>query len=308
MIGISFWRVVRAAIQNLFRNIWLTIATTVIMTITLIIVSALYLANIFGGEVLQNIEQKVDLSVTFKENVREQYITAIAEELQAREDVKNVRIISSDEALQLFLDRHQDDPLIEESLNELEDNPLPANLFIVASEPRFYQNIAQHLQAEKYAPFIEQVNYEDSRLIIERLISWISTIKNVGFFVTLTFSVLVVLIMFNTVRLAIYSFREEIDIMRLVGASRWFIQGPFVIEAIVVALLSVVISTGLQLPVLKEASPQLANFFFDTQGDVFSLYSYTIANWTTFIGLQAAFAVGLAVVSSWLGIRRYLKE
>lgn len=308
MMGVSFGRVIRAALQNFVRNIWLSLATTVIMTITLIIVSFLYLANVFGGEVLKNIEQKVDLSVTFKEDVREQYITAVAEEISAREDVEDVRIISSDEALALFRERHRDDPLIEESLKELEKNPLPASMFIVATEPRFYENIAQQLRAEKYSPFIEEVHFEDSRPVIERLINLITTVKNVGLITTITFSMLVFLIMFNTVRLAIYSFREEIDIMRLVGASRWYIQGPFLIEAVLVALLSVAIATAIQLPVLRELSPQLARFFFDAPSSDFDLYAYTLQHWTQFIGLQVAVAVSLAVFSSLIGIRRYLKE
>lgn len=308
MIGISLLRVLRAATQNLWRNIWLSAATTVIMTITLLMMSFLYFANVFGVELLKNIEQKVDLSVTFKENVEEQYINTIADEIRGRQDVANVRVITSDQALQIFRERHQDDPLIEESLQELENNPLPASVYIVATEPRFYETIAKQLQSEKYSPFIEQVNFENSRGVIDRLISVISSIKNVGLVVTIIFAVLVILIMFNTVRLAIYSFREEIDIMRLVGASRWFIQGPFIIESIIVALLSVAVCTAIIYPTLSAASPQLGRFFFDAQGSQFHLYRYAISHWLTFIGLQIAVAVGLAVFSSFIAVRRYLRD
>lgn len=308
MIGISFLRILRTAVQNLWRNVWLTVATTVIMIITLLMVSFLYFANVFGVQILQNIEEKVDLSVTFKENVQSQYIDAIAQEIKSRQDVQDVRVVTSDQALENFRNRHRDDPLIEESLQELEDNPLPANIYIVATEPRFYQNIAKQLEAEKYTPFIEQVNFESSRGVIDKLIGLITSVKNIGLIITITFSILVVLIMFNTVRLAIYSFREEIDIMRLVGASRWFIQGPFVMEAMMVGLISVAISTAMIYPALRAAGPQLQRFFFDASQSQFNLYEYAVDHWPTVIGLQLLLAVGLAMFSSLIAVRRYLRD
>ncbi len=308
MIGISFVRILRAAAQNLWRNVWLSVATTVIMVITLLMMTFLYFANVFGGHILQNIEDKVDLSVTFKENVQQQYIEAIAQEIKSREDVKDARVISSEQALDIFRSRHQDDPLIEESLQELEKNPLPANMYIIATEPRFYQNIAKQLEAEKYSPFIEQVNFESSRSVIERLIGLITAVKNVGLIITITFSILVVLIMFNTVRLAIYSFREEIDIMRLVGASRWFIQGPFVIEAMIVGLIAVGVSSALIYPALHALAPQLQRFFFDANQNQLNLYNYAVSHWATVIGIQLLLAVGLAMFSSLIAVRRYLRD
>jgi cell division transport system permease protein len=308
MIGISFVRVLRAAMQNFWRNIWLSVATTVIMTITLLMMLTLYFANVFGGVLLRTIEEKVDLSVTFKENVQEEYITAIADELKARPDVQEVKVVSSEEALNIFRNRHQDQPLIEESLKELENNPLPANLYVIATEPRFYQTISQHLESEKYSPFIEKVNFENSRGVIERLIAFISSVKNIGFVATITFAVLVMLIMFNTVRLAIYSFREEIDIMRLVGASRWFVQGPFIAEAVVVALIAVALASAVTYPALSAATPYLERFFFDSQSEQFNLYAFAVDRWPTVIGLQLAVAVGLATLSSLIAVRRYLRD
>jgi len=308
MMGISFWRILRAATQNFWRNFWLSVATTFIMTITLLMMLSLYFANVFGGVVLRNIEEKVDLSVTFKENVQAEYIDAIAAELTARSDVEQVKIISSDEALNMFRNRHQDDPFIEDSLRELEDNPLSASVYIIATEPRFYETIAAHLSAEKYSPFIAEVNFANSKNVIDRLISLITSIKNFGLITTGIFSLLVVLIMFNTVRLAIYSFREEIDIMRLVGASRWFVQGPFIFEAILVALLAVGFSTLIAYPTLNAVTPHLKQFFFDTQSEQFSLYQFATDNWLRIVGIQIALAVSLASFSSLIAVRRYLRD
>ncbi len=308
MIGISFWRVFKSAMQNFWRNIWLSIATTVIMSLTLLMMSFLYFANILGAQVLTSIEQKVDLSAVFKPEATDQQIKVLAQELEARQDVDSVRIVTSEDALTLFRQRHADDPFIEESLKELESNPLPASIFIIATEPRFYQNIAAQLQSEKYTPFIETVNFEDSKAVIDRLIKVMTSVKNAGFVATTIFAALVVLIMFNTIRLAIYSFREEIDIMRLVGASNWFIQGPFLIEAIMVALLGVVICNIILFPFLSAAEPQIRTFFFSSNTAQFNIYDYAVSNWVTLIGIQAGLAVFLAGLSSMIAIRRYLRK
>lgn len=307
MLGISFIRVLRSSFQNFWRNIWLSLATLVVMTITLLMMSLLYFANVFGSQVLRTIEQKVDLSATFKDSATENQIQAVADEVGSREDVEEVRVVTSEEALQDFRQRHVDDPFIEDSLQELESNPLPASIFVVASEPRFYQNIAAQLQSEKYQPFIEKVNFQDLRPVIQRMIDIMNTIRNGALIVTVTFAALVVLIMFNTVRLAIYSFREEIDIMRLVGASNWFIRGPFLLEAMFVALLSVGISTAIIYPVLKAVAPRLQQFFF-SEALHFDVFTYAVDNWGTVVGLQAAAAVGLATFSSLIAIRRYLRK
>jgi cell division transport system permease protein len=308
MIGISFWRVLKSAFQNFWRNIWLSIATTVIMSLTLLMMSFLYFANILGVQVLTSIEQKVDLSAVFKPEATSQQINILKQELESRQDVESVRVVTSEDALTQFRQRHADDPFIEESLKELEENPLPASIFIIATEPRFYQNIAAQLQSEKYTPFIESVNFEDSKAVIERLIRVMTSVKNAGFVATSIFAILVVLIMFNTIRLAIYSFREEIDIMRLVGASNWFIQGPFLIEAIVVALLGVIICNIILFPFLSAAEPQIRTFFFSSNTTQFNIFDYAVAKWATLIGIQAGLAVFLAGLSSMIAIRRYLRK
>ena len=307
MLGVSLVRVTKSAFQNFWRNVWLAVATLVIMTITLLMMSALYLANVFGGLVLRNIEQRVDVSATFRESATEAQIQSIADEIASREDVEDVRIITSEEALDQFRMRRGDDPLIEESLRELGENPLTGSIFVVATEPRFYSNISGQLESEKYEPFIEKVNFNDLRPAISKLITITNTVRNAAFIVTVTFAILVVLIMFNTVRMAIYSFREEIDIMRLVGASNWFIRGPFVLESIFVAFLAVALSTLIQYPLLNAIAPRLQAFFLTEPGQ-FDIFAYAVEHWATIIGIQAALAASLATLSSMIAIRRYLRR
>ncbi len=307
MLGISFLRILRNAFRNFRRNVWLSLATTVVMVLTLLMMSFLYFANVLGEEVLKTIEQKVDLSAQFKKDASDEQIAIVAEDISSREDVEEVRIISSEQALEIFRRRHADDPYIEESLRELGENPLSASMFVVAIDPRFYQNIARQLESETYAPYIENVNYKNSRDIIDRLINFMSTIRNVALMTTLIFASLVILIMFNTIRLAIYSFREEIDIMRLVGASNWFIRGPFIIEAMLVAALGVAVTCFILYLTLNGVAEPVQRYFFPDQADPFNIYQHAVTNWVTVIGLQAILAVCLAVLSSFIAIRRYLR-
>lgn len=307
MIGISFARVLRNALRNFRRNVWLSIATTVIMTLTLLTILFLYAVNVLGVNVLSTIEQKVDIAVIFKDKTTQSQILTIQKDIAARSDVENTRLITSEQAREDFRRRHADDPYIEDALRELGINPLPSSMFIVAKDPRFYETINSALQSDRYAPFIEKVNFQNSKQVIEKMIRIMSIVKNAGLIITGTFSLLVVLIMFNTIRLAIYSFREEIDIMRLVGASRWYIQGPFLIESVFVAIISVAISTSILYFSLNTTSNQINQFFFTGQNANFDIYGYFVAHWFQAIGIQLLAAIGLAVISSYVAVRRYLR-
>jgi cell division transport system permease protein len=309
MIGVSSLRVLRGALQNFWRNFWLSLATTLIMTMTLLIVSFLYFANIFGLEVIKSVQQKVDLSVVFRGGVSQEQMENLARRVESRADVTGVNIVTSEQAKEIFLRNNQDRPAIAESLRELENNPLPASMFIVATEPRHYEAIAAGLSSNQFSELVAEVQFEDSRVVIENLVAIITAVKNVGVVVTIVFAALAMLIMFNTVRLAIYSFREEIDIMHLVGASGWFIRGPFVVESIFVALLATGLSSAMIYPTLSAASPGLRSFFFQGYSALppFDIYQYAASHWPTIIGLQAVVAVSLAVVSSLIALQRYLK-
>lgn len=307
MFFISFIRVLRNALRNFRRNVWLSIATTVIMTLTLCIILFLYVVNVLGGEFLRTVEQKVDIAVTFNDSASDEEIQIINRDVSARSDVESTRIVTKEQALAEYRSRHADDPTIEEALRELNENPLPSNMYIVAQDPRFYETITESLKSDKYSAFIEKVSFQDSKSVIEKMIWIMSIIKNAGLLATAIFGLLVMLIMFNTIRLAIYSFREEIDIMRLVGASRWYIQGPFLMESIIVALISVVIATTVLYVSVNAASAKINLFFFTGQNTSFNVYEHIVQNWTSIVGLQMAIAIGLAMFSSYFAVRRYLR-
>ncbi len=307
MIGISFFRVFRNAFRNFRRNVWLSIATTLIMTLTLCIILFLYTVNVLGREFLDNIEKKVDIAVTFKDTTSLPEINTIQKDIAARSDVQNTRVVTSDEALTEYRKRHADNPYIEEALKELNSNPLPNSMYIVAKDPQFYENITSSLRSSQYEQFIEEINFQDTKVIIEKMIKIMNVIKTAALIATAIFGLLVILIMFNTIRLAIYSFREEIDIMRLVGASRWYIQGPFLMESVIVALISVTIATTILYVSLNTMAKNVNLFIFTGQNTNFDIYQYAVSHWIQIIGQQLVAAISLAVLSSYIAVRRYLR-
>ncbi|HSX24734.1 MAG TPA: permease-like cell division protein FtsX [Candidatus Andersenbacteria bacterium] len=307
MIGITFFRVLRNAFRNFRRNVWLSIATTVIMTLTLLVISFLYIVNVVGTQVLTSFSQKVDIAVIFKDSTTPDQIATIQHAVASRSDVADTHIISSDEALDQFRTKHKNDPYIEQALSELQRNPLPSSMYIVAKDPQFYTDISNNLQNPTYSQYIEKVNFEDSKTVIERLIHIMTVTKNTALLVTGIFAVLVMLIMFNTIRLAIYSFREEIDIMRLVGASRWYIQSPFIVESMLVAIISVAISIIITFVLLNAGADQINRFFFAGQNTAFDIYAYATSHWVQLIGTEVGVALILAIMSSYIAVRRYLK-
>ncbi|MCE9643517.1 MAG: ABC transporter permease [Candidatus Andersenbacteria bacterium] len=307
MIGITLLRIFRNAFRNFRRNVWLSIATTVIMTLTLIVISFLYVVNVIGTQVLTTFSQKVDIAVIFKDTTTPDQINVIKQAIDGRPDVQDTHITTSEDALNQFREKHKNEPYIEQALSELQRNPLPNSMYIVAKDPQFYTDISNSLKDPTYSQYIDKVNFEDSKSVIEKLIHIMTITKNTALIVTGIFAILVMLIMFNTIRLAIYSFREEIDIMRLVGASRWYIQSPFIVESMLVAVISVTISIILTFLVLNAGANQINQFFFSGQQATFDIYAYTTSHWVQLIGAEAGVALLLAIMSSYIAVRRYLK-
>jgi cell division transport system permease protein len=307
MLGITFIRVLRNAFRNFRRNVWLSIATTVIMTLTLLVISFLYTVNVIGQHVLTTFSQKVDIAVIFKDTATSDQVSAIQSAMKNRSDVESTKIVTSDEALLQFRTQHKDDPFIEQALSELQNNPLPSSMYIIAKDPQFYSDISNSLKDPAYASYIEKVNFENSKGVIDKLIHLMTLTKNTALIITGIFALLVMLIMFNTIRLAIYSFREEIDIMRLVGASRWYIQSPFIVESMFVAFISVIISVTVTFLLLNAGADQINHFFFAGQNTAFDIYEYTLSHSLQLVGTEVGVALLLAVISSYVAVRRYLK-
>ncbi len=294
-------RIIKYAWLGFLRQGSLSISTIGIMILALIVFEGLILFNVVAGGAIESVQEKVDISVYFKSNVSEDSVLTIKRSLEGLTEVKSVEYVSQEEALEEFKVRHADDQTIIQTLEELDENPLLASLNIKANELGEYDTIAGYLEAPNLEEVVEKVTYAQNKIVIERLDKLITTTERgvVGLTVFLAF--LATLVTFNTIRLAIFSNREQIEIMRLVGASNGFIRGPYIVEGVIYGLIAAVISFIILIPVISFASPHIASFILEI-----NLGDYFAANWGTLLLYQVLFGVVLGTISSTIAIRRYL--
>lgn len=300
---IQLYRIIKSGLTNLKRNIWLAAASTLIMTITLIILSVMSLLFIITSYSVQSIQERVDISTYFKSDVSESRILAIRDELEKDSRIRSVDYVSSEDARRNFEENHQGDDQIIDSLNELTDNPFPSTLQIKAFNLEDYPAISQMLEASSYRDLIDEINYEDNRVVIERLNSLLKFIITVGLVLMVVFCLIAILVIFNTIALTIYNRREEVEIMRLVGATNWYIRGPFLIEAFAYSIIAAIITSALILPIYFQMLPKISNYL--TPGA--NIFNGDIQTFLLVVVIQLVIAFILSAISSLLAMRKYLQ-
>jgi cell division transport system permease protein len=302
-------RITRSGLINFYRNTFVSFASVMMMTITLLIIGA----TIFMGAVLSftiaNIERKVDVNVYFYPNAPEQQILDMKAALEQLPQVAGVSYVSRADALAAFQERHQNDYLTLQALNELGTNPLGASLNIQAKDSEQYESIANFLSGDETMEsgvnknIIEKVNYYQNKEIIARLNALSNTVKKIGVILTVIFVGLSVIVTLNTIRMAIYSSREEINVMRLVGAENKYIQGPFMIEGIVSGLFAAVITIVALFPLTLWISKYTVDFL----GGL-SLVKYYGDNFLQIFIILLLVGIVLGALSSIVAIRKYLSK
>ena len=299
----SFKRIIKWGLTNFWRNGWLSTATVSIMALTLLVITVLLMLNIVANAVLLNLESKIDISVYFKLETPEEEILKVKSQLERLQEVQIISYVSQNEAMIKFKEKHKDNPVLLQSLEELEFNPLEASLNIKAKQANQYASINQFLESVYYKDLIDKVNYLQNKDVIEKLNKIIVDVKTGGMGLSLLLALIVFLVTFNSIRLAIYSSREEINVMKLVGASKWFIRGPFFVEGILYGLVATVITILVLYPLFYFLSPKISSFL--PIGDVFSYFK---ANLLSFFLLLSGVGVFLGGLSTMIAVRKYLKE
>ncbi|MEK7614522.1 MAG: permease-like cell division protein FtsX [Patescibacteria group bacterium] len=307
MLWTDIKRIVRSGTVNFSRATVVSLSSVFIFTITLFVIGSLILLNAVLGYSLEQIKEKVDVNVYFTTNAPEETVLAIQASLQKLPEVALAEYTSRDQALQNFKKRHEGDYLIAQSLEELGDNPLGASLNVRAKDPSQYESIVSFLEGgsalvKSNASYIDKINYYQNKEVIDRLNKIIAGTKKVGFAVTLALVIISILITFNTIRLAIYISREEIGIMRLVGAGNHYIRGPFLIEGVLYGVISAVITMLIFWPVTAWLGKTTTMFF----GGI-NLFDYYTSYFFQLFFILLLSGVFLGAVASFLAVRKYLK-
>ncbi|MDP1629293.1 MAG: permease-like cell division protein FtsX [bacterium] len=299
---VTFIRIIKTGFKNFRRNGWLSTATIGIMTMALCVFTGLLMIGVLTSSIFAVLQDKIDISVYFNLNAEEDEILGIKKDLEKLPEVKAVAYVSREEALLKFKEKHRDNPIIMQSLEEVGQNPLPASLNIKSFQASQYEAIASWLDREKLKPVVEKVNFYQNEAVIARFNQIISIARQSVLVFGLILAFLAMAVTFNTIRLAIYSSREEINVMRLVGGSSWFIKGPFLFEGMIYGFLGSLLAVAIFYPILGFVSPAISTWLPGAD-----LAKYFAANFWTIFLMQTGIGVALGMFSSGIATRRYLK-
>jgi len=295
-------RVIKSGWANFWRNKWLSSAAISMVSLAIFGITSLILVNVLINSLIDDLEDKIDVSVYFKLDTSEEEILLVRNDLVKLTEIKGVEYISTEEALNRFKERHKDNEVLMQSLEELNTNPLEASLNIKANETSQYDTIASFFNQGNYQEIIDKINYLENKAVITRLASITKTIRQVGFIILLILAILAVLVSYNTIRLTIYSSSKEIKIMKLVGASNWFTRGPFVIEGALYGVIAAIIAILVMYPLLWYLSPKITTYLPGTD-----LFYFLQVNLIVLLFFQILIGLVIGVVSSLVAIRRYLE-
>lgn len=282
----------------------MTLSAISIMTITLLTISVLLVISQLTSLSAKNLEDRVDISVFFDEEVSTEKLQEIKQDFEQLDEVRSIKVITAEEALNRFQERYKDDPLVQQTLNELSQNPLQASLILTANNLDQYPVLFQKLQRSRFEPLIDKISYEDKQTLIETLKAITAGIRTFGIVLIIVFGAVAVLVMFNTLRLTIFSRKEEIEIMRLVGASNSYIRGPFLIEGVFYGVLATLAASIIFYPLLATAAPYIEGFF----GIRLSEGAHFVTSYWQLVLIQFGIGVLLGIFSSVVATKKYLER
>jgi len=301
---IATTRVIKFAFKDFWRNLGLSLMTISILMLTYLSLNLLVIVNFFTDAAIQTIENRVDVSVYFGPDVSDDRILGVRGNLISLPEVKDVQFISRDQALAQFKLNHAAEPEILSALQEVGENPLGAVLVIKAKDAASYGPILEALDSPAIKSLVAEKTVEDHRALIERLTTVTNKVQKAALGLSLVFALISLLIVFNTIRVAIYIHREEIAIMRLVGASSNFVRLPFLIETFLFNVIALGVVAALVYPALGIIEPA-ARAFFDADIGIVGYYQ---AHWLQIFGYQLGAVTFLSLTATALSMGRYLKK
>jgi cell division transport system permease protein len=293
-------RIVRSGYRNFMRSGFTSLASILMMVITLFVITSLIYVQTALQTSLNDIKEKVDVTIYFVPGADEPSILNLKASLSKLPEVKDVVYISAEEALVSFKDKHANDYLTLQALDELSSNPLGATLNVRAHDPSQYESITKYFDNDNALSkgtlnIIDKIDYHQNKVII-------AGAQRLGFAVSLILILISIIITFSTIRLIIYMSREEIGVMKLVGAGSRYIRGPFIVSGMFVGLTASLVTILLFIPI----SIWLGNQATDFLG--INLFTYFKSNFLQLFIIMLGTGVLLGSISSFFAIARYLRK
>lgn len=300
---ITTYRIFKAAFLNFVRNGVLSFASTTVMVLTLLCLSLFFIANVVLTTGIKAIQEKIDVSAYIQDSAKEAQVVDLQNSIADLTDVRSVKYVSKEEALQRYKSQNAGNAKLLESLEGI-DNPLPASLEVKVYDPSKLEQVTKIFDEDKFKPIVRKVSYKENKIVIDKLFSATEFIRKVGIAATTVFGLVALVIVFNTIRIAIFSQRDDIEIMKLVGATKSFIRWPFILEGALYGVIATIISMVALAALLYYAGPALSSYFGGVGADV-SGYLYN--NAALIMVMQLVIGILIGTLSSWLALRKYLK-
>jgi len=302
---LQLWRVFVAGGRNFMRNAWLSTAATAVMTITLSIIIVSFISNSALTSTIKGVTDKIDISIYLNDSVTPEQRAKFQAALEANDNVESVHYTSKSDAVALYTAQHASNSKLLQAL-QIAGNVLPASFQVKARDPKKLDSIIAVTSRPEFKNYTDPTappSYSgQNKDTINRIVRVSNFFKTTGLYASVVFVIISTLIIFNTIRMAIFTRREEIEIMKLVGATKWFIRGPFLFEAALYGVVAAVIAATISYAFLLGVAPKLSSYINVTS---------TIAFFKTYpwlvITVELLIGVCIGAFSSLLAMSRYLK-
>jgi len=297
------FRIIKFSFQDIARNIWLTIATVMILLLALFSINTLIAVRLISDNAVSAVKEKIDISLYLSAEATESQIMDLKTQITNLDNVANVNYISKQSAMDSFRVKYENNPEVLAALSELGRNPLSPSIIIILKNFDQSDLVINGLKAINN-PIIESRDFSDNTSILTKINNITKRINELGLFVISDFILISLLVVYNAIRVAIYTHRQEIEIMRLVGASNYFIYLPYLCSAIVYSLLSTLVIISIFYPLLTLIQPYLEVFFM---GYSINILSYFVDNFVLIFGSQFLIVVFINALASLFAVRKYSK-
>lgn len=304
---ITLTRIVKTGLVNFVRNAWLAIAAMAVMTVTLTIVLFSLITNATFANTIAQITNKIDISVYLKDDVSTNDRDKLLDGLKGLPNVKAVKYLSKEQALANYQKQNAGNEQLLSAISAT-DNPLPATIQVKPRDLNRIQDIKDYLSKPNNEKLqSDSPSYSgDRKAAIDKITHATNILRQVGIFAVVIFAVISVLIIFNTIQMAIFNRRDELTIMRLLGASTWFIRGPFVVENIVYGIFSAVVSIIIIKVLFMLAASALQASSLGLL-DINYASTYFNAHLLQLLTVQLTVGILIGAASSIIATKRYLK-
>lgn len=308
----TLFRITKFGVQGFWRNLALSFNATFIMTLTLIMLSIFFVLNVVVSRSTEKLESRLDMTVFVAEPAKEAEVEDFISLIKNYPEIKEVKYINKNLLLAEWRALYKKEPEFRDLINE-KDNPLLRELRIKAQYPEQLNKIAEKIETSQYKNIIDDISYRENQQKIITFINYSNLLRKLSLIISIFFAIIAIIVILTTVRLTIYSRREEIEIMRLVGATSLLIRAPFVLEGVLYGILATIFATLIGWAAILGIRPledqylnsSGANLIFGASNQNFlALYQNHIS---TIIIVHLITAIVIGIASSFIAVRRHLK-